>query len=250
MTDNTSDPLFSSSEEDQTPQPLPEDHDYLADLVGDGKKFKDAQTLARSVLHKEMHIKEIEKENAELRQTVKQGLSRDEFLEAIQSLKPSPSNPANPTAGQPERTEVSIEQVKSLVEERVSQSRAEQQQQENLRYAVSEAQKRLGPSYQKLLKDRAKALGENEADLTHLARTRPKLFLELMAPQTVTDPQVPSLPKGEVDTGKLPQSNTGVRDMAFYNALKKSNPEAYKSPQVQKQMHEDALRLREKFFNQ
>jgi ABC-type proline/glycine betaine transport system ATPase subunit len=92
--DNT-DPLFSSSDDQSTVSPDLNDnpdHDFVKELVGEGKKFKDVNVLARSVLHKDMHIKEIERENAELRQAVKQGLSREEFYEAIKTLKPSPSN--------------------------------------------------------------------------------------------------------------------------------------------------------------
>ena len=45
-------------------------------LVGEGKKYKTQDDLAKSVLHKESHIQRIERENAELREALtKNGLS-------------------------------------------------------------------------------------------------------------------------------------------------------------------------------
>lgn len=245
MTDND---LFSSTgDQPETPQ-INEDHDYLADLVGEGKKFKDLQALARSTLHKEMHIRNLEKENADFRQAVQQGLTREEFYEAIKSLQqPSPSNPA-PKADEPERNEVSVEQIQSLVRDSVNQTLTEKQQESNLVYAVTEAHKALGPNFQRLLKDRAKELGESEADLTMLARTKPKVFLELMVPKASDTPHIPSLPRSSVDSGKGTPSGSEVRNMSYYKKLKQTDPARYKSQATEIQMHKDAMTLGEKFF--
>lgn len=246
MTDND---LFSSKGETQ-PTTVPEnpDHDFVNELVGEGKKFKDLQSLARSVLHKDMHIRDIESENAELRQLAHKGLTREEFYEAIKALKePSPSS-STQTGGEQERNEVSIEQVRSLVAESVNQTLTEQKQQENLAFAVAKAKEVLGPGFQKILMDRARELGENPDDLTRLAMAKPKVFLELMIPKH-TETHIPSLPRSEVDPIKQSVSPSGeIRNASYYKKLRLTDPKKYKSPETEVQMHKDALALGEKFF--
>jgi hypothetical protein len=245
MTDND---LFESSADDQSPSPQATespDHDFLAELVGDDKKFKDTQSLAKSVLHKDMHIQQIERENAELRQKIQQSLSLEEFYDKVRS-EPSPSSPQ----GEPERTDFSIEQVGSLVDQRLQEHLNAKNQEANLAYAVNEAKKQLGSDFKRVLRARAQEVGESEADLTQLARQKPKLFLELMLPKAPTrSPDVPGLPRTQMDTAKMPVDPTGgVRNMSWYKKLKASDPVKYKDNRVQVQMHKDALALGEKFF--
>lgn len=250
MTDNE---LFQASADDkpaeQAPHQVNEDHDYLSDLVGEGKKYKDPQSLAKALLHSQIHIKDLEKENADFRQAVQQGLTREEFYEALKTLqKPSPSN--EPQEGrEPEREEVSKEQIQALVRESVNQSMSERQQEANLAYSVTKAREALGEGFQKMLKDRARDLGESEAELTILARNKPKVFLELMIPKSPDNPQIPGIPRSQLDSGKSSSGmGSEVRNLAYYKRLKQTDPARYKSPQNEIQMHKDALALGEKFF--
>jgi ribosome-binding protein aMBF1 (putative translation factor) len=249
MTDNN-DPLFSSTTTDPVVPPVPEnpDHDFVTDLVGEDKKYKTVQELAKSVLHKEMHIRDLEKENADYRQAVQQGLTREEFYEAMKVLtQPSPSTPSQ-TEGEPERAP-SSEQISSLVGKLVDERLSEDRQRANLDYTVKEAEKRLGPSYKKILRERAQALGESEQDLAKMARTKPQLFLELMAPVKSVETHVPGLPRSDVDAmkGGAPRG-TPIRNQSYYKELKQKQPDVWKRPETQAQMHRDAQSLGETFF--
>jgi hypothetical protein len=241
-TDDQSDPLFS----DQSAQSS--DKDFVSELVGEGKKFKDVQALAASVLHKEMHIHKIENENAELRQRVKQGLSLEEFYDKIKTSKPDPS-PSSPAVGEQEqKPEISVEQVKALVGDTLKEHQTVEQSKANLNFAINEAKKVYGDSYKKILRDRAREIGETEQELTQLAMKKPHLFVELMVrPQKTVD--TPSLPRTQIDTSKMGlTAGSGVRNMSWYSKLKAADPAKYKSREVQVQMHNDALALGEKFF--
>jgi hypothetical protein len=224
------------------------DQDVVEVLVGEGKKYKDVNALAQSVLYKDDHIAKIERENAALRQQVQQSLSLEEFLDKVKvPSHQAPSSPSNPDEGQQERNDISIEQIEALVEKRLQTKAQEHDQINNLKYVQSEAQKQLGQNYKRLFRDRAKELGESEEDLMKLAAVKPKVFLELMIPQK-SEPVMPTMPRSEMDLGKTAMPQGQVRNMAWYKALKKSDPATYNSQKVQVQMHKDALALGEKFF--
>lgn len=255
MTENND--LFDSSPDDNSDlftddgnAPV-EDKDYYAELVGDGKKFKDEKALAKAKIHSDQHIARVEKENAELRQELNQRLTLEEFYEKVKSSQPSPSSHTEPTEDDRERNEISLEQIGSLVDQRVQKlteaERASERQRQNLEYVKSEMHKRLGPGFQKLLRDRAAELGETEQDLTLIAMHKPKVFLDLMTPRKQESP-TPSLPHTEVNVAGTTTLDGKVRNQSWYSQLKKTDPEKYKSPKVQAQMHKDALALGEKFF--
>jgi hypothetical protein len=232
--------LFSDTDVDP-------DKDFASELVGDGKKYKDVNALAKKAIHADNHIRTIEEENAKLRQELQTRLSVEEFYDRVKSRTPSPSNPEPQQQDEPERTEFSIEQIDSLVGKRLQEHLTAEQQKSNLAAVQAEVERRLGPNYRKLMRDRAREVGEVEENLVNLAMNKPKLFLELMVPNT-TQTHIPGLPRTQVDSGKRGAPHGVVRDSNYYANLRKSDPKRYESREVQIQMHNDALALREKFF--
>lgn len=226
------------------------DKDYVNELVGEGKKFKDANSLAKSVAFKDSHILQIEKENAELRQKIQQSLSLEEFYDKVKgsAVKSAPPSHSNPAEDEMEES-LSLEQIESLVEKRYQAHRNTEIQQANLAKAVSEAERRLGPNFRKLLRDRARELGESESDLTQLAMVKPAVFVELMAPKKAENVHFPSSPHSDIDPAKMAQNPRGeVRNKSFYDKVRKEDKARYMSREVQAQMHKDAIALGEKFF--
>jgi hypothetical protein len=237
----TNDPgLFS--DEDNDP-----DKDFVGTLVGEDKKFKDVNALAKSKLASDAHILKIESENAQLRQKLQTSKTLDEYFAQSRS-NPSPSNPSSPQQDEPERNEVSIEQVESLVGKRFQEHLTHEQQKNNLAYVQVEVERRLGPNYKKLMRDRAVEVGEAEENLTQLAMTKPKLFLELMVPKISSGESIPHLPRTQVDTSKMGHMGSTVRNESFYKKLRQTDLKKYNSREVQTQMHRDALALKDKFF--
>jgi hypothetical protein len=253
MTDTKN--LFAADEEPDAPDPglfsdddVTPDKDFVAEIVGDGKKFKDTNALAKSKIASDNHILRIESENAQLRQELKTRLSLEEFYDQVKTKMPSPSSPQHTLQDETERSEISIEQVESLVGKRFQEHMSQEQQKNNLTYVQQEVERRLGPNFKKLMRDRAAEVGEAEENLTTLAMTKPKLFLELMVPKVSPSESIPNLPRTQIDTGKMGNLGSTVRNQSFYAKLKQSDPKKYKSREVQAQMHKDALALRDKFF--
>lgn len=241
------DDLFSPDAGDPSNVPSPEDKDYLSEFVGEGKKFKDPNALAHSVVHKDIHILKLEKENAEFRQELNKRENLEELYARLKADRSSPNIPAEQPEG--EREELNIEQkVKSLLDQGLAQYTTETEQKQNLAFVVNKIRETIGPGYQKVLTDRARELGETEADMVKLARTKPKMFLQLMVPSSIASSSMPGLPHSSVNTSSG-VSTGNVRNEAFYKKMKAENPKEYKSPKTQLQMHNDALALREKFFS-
>lgn len=250
MTDNTD--LFNPEEDPSnlfTPDnEVDPDKDYFSELVGEGKKYRDEKALAKSRVVADRHISQIERENAELRQELQKRLSLEEFYEKVKThTPPSPSNPPEPTDDDRERNEISLEQIGSLVDQRMQQQTVAERQKQNLTYVMTEAQNRLGTGFQKILRDRAAELGESESDLTQMAMHKPKVFLKLMLPDE-KDTHIPTAPRSEVNAAGTNTLDGKVRNQSWYNQLKKTDPTKYTSTKVQAQMHKDALALGEKFF--
>jgi hypothetical protein len=247
--DDTANDLFEPETNDQglfSETDADPDKDFVAELVGEGKKFKDANALAKSKLASDSHILKIESENAQLRQELKTRLTLEEFYDQVKN-KPSPSTPPPTEQDEPERTEFSVEQIDSLVDKRFQERLTVEQQKNNLAYVTQEVAKKLGPNYKKLMADRAKEVGEAPENLTHLAMTKPKLFLELMVPSVGTT-NIPGLPRTQLDTGKMAFENNAVRNQSYYQKLRQTDRKRYDSRNVQIQMHKDAMALGEKFF--
>src|SRR5689334_15076479 len=104
--------------------------DYTLELIGEGKKYKDAQAAARALLEKDNFIQRLQAENAEARKQLQQGSKIDEFLDKMKNVIPNPdatTQPANqPSAvvsGQTSqntstnKSELTLEQVKELLRE-------------------------------------------------------------------------------------------------------------------------------------
>jgi hypothetical protein len=247
--DDTANDLFEPATDDQglfSETDNNPDKDFVSELVGEGKKFKDANALAKSKLASDTHILKIESENAQLRQELKTRLSLEEFYDQVKKT-PSPSTPQPTEQEEPERTEFSVEQIDSLVDKRFQERLTVEQQKNNLAYVTQEVAKKLGPNYKKLMADRAKEVGEAEENLTQLAMTKPKLFLELMVP-SVTQTNIPGLPRTQLDTGKMGFEGSTVRNQSYYQKLRQTDKKRYESRDVQIQMHKDAMALGEKFF--
>lgn len=246
----TKDDLFQGG----TPSPEP-DKKYLEDLVGEGRKYADAEALAKAKMHADAHIAQVERDNEELRQELQKRLGVEEFYERLQRERqttPTPSIPESHSRGEEEsrQPEISLNDVKSLIQDAMSEFVSTTKQKENKDYVMSELRNRLGDNFQVEMHKRAQALGESTEDLTKLAMSKPKVFLELMAPGTKSPrPQSQTSIPPTQRNSTFEQPMSGVRNQSYYDNLKRSDPQTYFSKKTRVQMMNDAVALGEAFFN-
>ncbi len=233
--------------------------DYLSELVGEGKKFKDPGALALSAVHKDRHIAKLESELKAIRTDMNSRLSLEELVTKLSSQKPSDSGqPDDSGSNQNASATLTPEDLAKLVDERVSQLTAREQAKSNLNTVKATLKEAWGADFPSKLRDKAAELGVGEGFLNDLAATQPKAFLKLVEAEktpstqpTVKDTGSPLFGR-QVDSSKQttqPVSDAGFRGKSYYNKLRAESPGKFWDPKIQIEMNEMAMKDPEKYLN-
>jgi len=233
------------------------DENVLETLVGDGKKFKDAEALAKGKLESDRHIQQIQRENAAIRERLKgledelqERVTLQDFIEEIRQT-PLQRNDGTPPVQPhqevtPSPTPVDI---KKMIDEELQQQQRRKQITENVSAVKAELTKTWGKDFSQKLSERAKELNLSQEFLGSVAETSPKAFLELVgAKPRQANPEQDVPPRTSINTG-LNLESSGVRNQAYYDKLKKADPNFHKNERLVAQMHRDAQRMGESFFS-
>lgn len=233
----------------QTPV-VDENTDFLAALVGEGKKFKDVSDLAKGKAEADAYIERLKQENAGVREEL---TKRDRLQELIDRLEPKSQPPQQqqehnqkPNAENPEAFDPSKlnEIVEKMLSERDKRSAAEK----NIDSVKQTLSQKLGPQYAEKLAGKARELGVSPEWMTSVAEQSPNAFYNLIGlNQPGQQQQNFTVPQGARQSSFEPANPN--RDKKYYDALKARNSAEYWSPTVQNQMHKDALAQGEKFFS-
>lgn len=218
-------------------------------LVGEGKKFKTIDDLAKSKIHADKHIETIERELSELRGDLQTRLTVEAMLEKLQkpavtppvdlkNVEPSP----RPEPGSPEIN--LAEEVQKLLQ----QERAKEQADANLKSVREELKKRFGADYNQKLETIATELNISKEFLTDMAKRTPAGFLKLIDSTAAPDKDRPIVPPQGKNLAFVDQS-ASVKNAAYYRQLRKEHPDQYFSKKVQIEMHEQAAKQGPAFYN-
>lgn len=218
-------------------------------LVGEGKKYKTPDDLAFGKMNADKHIARLAEENAALRKAV----SDAEALKAlVAELKANTNADQGSTRQQVEETALD---PKTLVDQIKAQLKEEQEQQaqaSNREVVKQKLIEALGPNFGPEVKKRLAEAGLDEATANTLASKNPNAFLKLInvdAPRNTPGAPVPPTKVNTVAQGAVPN---GERTKSYYDALKAKmgGAKAFNANRaLVVQMHDDALRLGDKFFD-
>lgn len=221
--------------------------DLIAELVGDGKKYKTVEDLARSRLEADIHIKRVEKENAEMRTQLEKAKSVEDILEAVKAQSASANETPDPDK-QVATPGLTAEQVAKMVAEQVAGQRTKEVRDANRTLANTKMIELYGDKAQEVFLKEAPTPAL-QAIYKELAEVNPEKFVALF--------QKPASAQQGVDTGgkntaalNLTQGSGVVQPgtQAFYAKLRKENPKQYYSAPIQLQMHKDAMIDPSKYF--
>lgn len=98
---------------------------------------------------------------------------------------------------------------------------------------------------------KAAELGVSVAFLKETAKQSPKAFFTTIGLNDTAPKGVPTATRSDVNTAALNSANPTAKEgtYAYYQELKRTDPKRYFSPNIQNQMHRDALKVGEAFFN-
>jgi hypothetical protein len=201
----------------------------LEALVGEGKKFADAEALAKGKAESDNHIATIEQENAtlkaQLEEYAKSGDATSTAKELLAAIKDAQSKPQGSEGDRPMSTEELQEVIKSgVVEVRTAETKASNRAKGN-----ELVLKRVDGNVEaarEFVTERAKELGMTPEALGELSETSPEAFATLIGKDdsTASSGQTSILPGVRTDVldSQAPVTEVdGFKTKAWFDAKRK-----------------------------
>lgn len=229
----------------------------LEDFLGEDKKYKSPEDVAKAIVEKDNFIKRLETENAQMREELKKSTTLEEFMTKMEERRgvQEASNLENQGEREDlENSSVSGIDVEKLVEERFNKMSSEQKKAANLSRVLEKAKEVWGADANLEINKKAKELGVSVKDLQAQAETNPNVFFRLVGlDASVTQKEHLVSNSGmnsSVDTSKM-NINHGsgpIKNKAYYDRIRVEDRNKWFSSEIQNEMHQQALKLGEKFF--
>lgn len=223
---------------------------YKDHLVGEGKKFKDEESLARAKYESDLFIQKVQAENEEMRKELSTRMTLEEFWEKTKTAQSKTNEDRDDNRREETSAQTNApkpEDIAEMVRRELSTEKTKSQKAENVEYVRQELTKTWGPNFQERLVRKAAELGSSVDFLGTMAETQPKAFLALMVgnPQgkPATNEYVP--PRSSITSS---HQIGDTRNFAHYEKLRKENPTQYWTPKVQTEMYKMARELGEDFY--
>lgn len=223
---------------------------YLEQFVGEGKKYKSVNELAKAYAHADLHIRELTAERSEQK-------AINEILEELRKRPASMEPPPTHDNGLGEPVEVNVAEVvqreldKRLKEQEEALTRKQQEElrRQNGATSLNKLIEHYGSEEEavrvlKKINKQSKALGQS---LQELGKSDPEAFFQAVTKLAPTDagPSTPGLDKSV----SAPLGTNGQLTWSACQKLRKENPRMYNSPEFRARMAEEAARRGQDFFN-
>jgi hypothetical protein len=219
-------------------------------LVGEGKKFTNAEALARAKYESDRYIEQLKRENKELRVDLNGRANLEQLVSELQKTGTSTStrtdvmgeqhSDSTPVSGTATAQPVTKETIAELVKSIVTDSKTQDARANNIDRCVRQLQDAYGDSYVNKLEETSKKLNLSKKYLDDLAATSPEALLQLVGAPA---PKVSvTAPRTSVQSTLSSQPKGGQKDWAYYQNLRKTNSREYFSTAVQNEIHQRVLR--------
>lgn len=228
---------------------------YLEDLVGDGKKFKDVEALAKGKYMSDTYIPVLERQLDELRgdynklrEEYNAGPKLQELLDQITNKQQLADN--TPQINDGVDTKVPAydpKEIESLVSSKILEHENTKKQQDNYNQIRTKLLERFGENYKNVLKEQSENLGLTDEFVNDLARKHPSVFLKTFGLDKAPQGENFQSPPNSSARSDSFSPQTTKRTWSYYQKMKKENPDLYRNPKTQVQMHHDAISLGREF---
>lgn len=195
-------------------------------LVGDGKKFKDNEALARSALEKDRFIAQLQQEargrQAELERLAKSNDTNTRLEEIMTRLSTNPSlarNEETPSAT-PAVPTVTEADIQSIVARTLAAEAEKSRGNQNAMTVVGELKKLYGNDYAPRLEQRTAELGMTKDEMNTLAARSPAAFLALVSP--VQRPNTTQQSRSFVNPESFSNQSSGEQDYSYFEKMRTS----------------------------
>lgn len=239
--------LFVEKPQDQ--QPLDPNKNYLEELVGEGKKFSDAEALAKGKAESDNYIKNLEARFDEFRTDYERVLEENKaapsLRELLDQLKTSQQRapdrlPTQQLEEVKQQPSLNPDQFQSLFNETLEKHEVQKQQRQNFDTVQEKLAERFGSNAQSVLKQQAKELGLTPQRVNELAKESPQAFFRVMGLDEKPVQETFMAPPRSTQRSDNFSPKNQTRNWSFYEKMRKENPKLYHDPKTHVQMHKDA----------
>lgn len=221
--------------------------DLFTSLVGEDKKFKTPEDLAKGKMESDQFIEQLKTEAKQLREELERRPTKEELLDTIR---------ASQKDGTDNQDGLDAEAVRKLINEQVTAYDSEKLATKNIETAAQRMVDLYGAKAGEETVKRARELGMSVEELKQLSARSPQAFYNVMgldsnASRDTTNKDIDS----NIDTEKFKPPGGDNSNMdnpktwADFEALRKSNPKKYFSPKVQNEIFKLRKEKGEGFYN-
>lgn len=213
-----------------------EDRNYLEELVGEDKKFKDVSALAKGKAYADASIDILKRKVDELQSELNGKMNMEAFLQEMRKSRevPDPTPPSTPDAGN-----FNAPDLDAKFEEYIQRREAKVRAETNLEKVTRVMEQNFGAEAKLVVNKKAKDLGMSLQDLQNLALRSPQAFLSLVGASEQATRSAPGLPSSGLNSTSH-QPNQGLRGKKFYEKMKRDDPKLYNDPKTTASMMRDA----------
>lgn len=219
---------------------------YKELLVGEGKKYRSDEDLAKAYYHADKTIKRREKELEEQRKEIN---SRANLEALIDKLSASSNNSGVSNSDNTNRqneqqmesaktTELSHEKIMEIARNALNQEKQKTLREQNIDSCVTQLRSAWGVNYATVLESKALDLGVTKEQLTEMAASSPKVFLSAVLgadERRITSPESVLPPRQSVNATAKQQFGPS-KDKAYFDKLRRESPSVYWSAKVQNEI--------------
>lgn len=226
----------------------------LDHLVGEGKKFKTVEDLAKGKLYSDLFV-------AKLEQDTKSHKDRADQIEAelatLKSRATETVNMVNNEAATPpssNNTNVTDDKldIDSLVDKRLASIRDTEKRQANMDMVRETLERNLGDKYVEHMNKLGDEYGKEY--LLKMAQENPKAFLKLANVETSTPTSgrttadLFSPPANAINTSAKAMQGEPVKGHKYYHELRRTDPKKFNSPEIFKERLAAITRLGDDYY--
>lgn len=211
----------------------------LDQLVGEGKKFRTIEDLAKAKLESDSFIQRLQDENKGIRDDLNARVRMEQLLEKLEEVSDGGTDISDNNQSRNNSPD-NRPDLETIIEQKLTKRDAEQKASSNVTQVKDALRKYFGDNYEEKLKTRIDDLDLDPKELNDLAKKSPKAFLKLVGIGEQRQ-DIPTYTPPSSRTNAPVSLQGGQRDYNYYKALRTSNPSEYWKPEVQLQLHKDAI---------
>lgn len=239
--------IFETPQNDQ--EGVQDELPLFETLVGEGKKFKTAEDLAKAKLESDRFIDQLKEEPKQLREELDRALERAALLERIANGAPPAQAQGNQSEEEPPANDKF--DLDARIKESLEKLNLEGKRSQNLQEVSDHMVSLFGTEekVREVIVAKARELGVGVDFLQSAAAQSPKAFFKTIGVDEAPRSQKTSMGSNVNTAGMSVNSgNTKQGTYAWYKQLRLDNPKEYHSTRIQNQMMKEALAKGEAFY--